>query len=700
MKKLLFIYITLIFYSLPTWSQEEVKPCSANDMMDELIIQHPELEDSILQSEAIQSAFRKEFSKSFDQKSDSPYIIPVVFHVIHNNGTENISATQIENAILNMNLDFSAQTSGLHLVHSEFVDRIANAGIQFALAKRDPDGNCTNGIVRTVSNTTYAGGENLKEISPIWDRSKYLNIWVCRKIENGSAGYSRYPSSVSSSFGAAIDGIVVRYDYVGAIGAASSNAIHTLTHEAGHWLDLPHTWGSTNDPGLESNCNTDDGVEDTPNTIGWTVCNLSGESCGSLDNVQNFMEYSYCSRMFTQGQAERMWAALNSPVAERNNLWTSENLIATGVLEEDKPCKADFDADKRVICIGDQVTFQDYSYNGITDRTWIFEGGYPAVQQGVNPVVTYETPGVFGVTLAAGDDINTVSTYKTQFIRVLDTAYVETSYTEGFEEISSFDNGVSQKWFTESSGNNPHWEVTTDASYSGNKSMRVQGLDAERGEISTIYSQTFEMSAFDSTNAHLSLRYSAKRRNANSDDKLRILVSRNCGLDWLMRKELKGSSLYTVSGNQSTPFIPQGPDDWEELVITNIAPVFFTSEFRIKIELETWRGNSVYIDDINLFNPLTVDAPEVLKLKDAVTIFPNPTTGTSQIQMSLIRDLDHLEIGLYDIAGRKIQEIYRAKMRQGAHELYIHAQDLPGGIYFVKFDTSQGSFTEKLILSK
>ena len=35
----------------------------------------------------------------------------------------------------------------------------------------------------------------------------------------------------------------------------------------GHWLNLPHTWGSTNEPGLASNCTTDDGVTDTPNTI-------------------------------------------------------------------------------------------------------------------------------------------------------------------------------------------------------------------------------------------------------------------------------------------------------------------------------------------------------------------------------------------------------------------------------------------------
>ena len=64
------------------------------------------------------------------------------------------------------------------------------------------------------------------------------------------------------------------------------------------------------------------------------LCIVSnGASCGSAqDNVQNYMEYSYCSRMFTQGQANRMRAALQSNTAQRNQLWTSANLAETGVL--------------------------------------------------------------------------------------------------------------------------------------------------------------------------------------------------------------------------------------------------------------------------------------------------------------------------------------------------------------------------------
>ena len=91
------------------------------------------------------------------------------------------------------------------------------------------------------------------------------------------------------------------------------------------------TWGSSNLPGLEENCEMDDNVEDTPNTIGWSSCDLSGSTCGSLDNVQNYMSYSFCSRMFTYGQKQRMRAAALSTTAQRNQLSVLSNLQATGV---------------------------------------------------------------------------------------------------------------------------------------------------------------------------------------------------------------------------------------------------------------------------------------------------------------------------------------------------------------------------------
>src|SRR3982750_4595750 len=103
---------------------------------------------------------------------------------------------------------------------------------------------------------------------------------------------------------------------VGSIGTGTPNGSRTITHEAGHWFNLKHLWGSTNQPQVACG---DDNVTDTPETQGTLSCNLSLSICNPpiIENVQNYMDYSYCNYMFTEGQKTRMRAAATSATASR-----------------------------------------------------------------------------------------------------------------------------------------------------------------------------------------------------------------------------------------------------------------------------------------------------------------------------------------------------------------------------------------------
>ncbi len=72
-------------------------------------------------------------------------------------------------------------------------------------------------------------------------------------------------------------------------------------------------------------------AESSNGTFGIDDFKING-NYGLIENVQNYMDYSYCSVMFTEGQKQAMYAALSSDVSFRNNLYTNENLIQTGVL--------------------------------------------------------------------------------------------------------------------------------------------------------------------------------------------------------------------------------------------------------------------------------------------------------------------------------------------------------------------------------
>lgn len=698
MKKILPILAgcMISFFSMSQESSEGVFFCHTTEMQELLFEENPSLRpiaDS-LGSIILKKAKSPGFSGM--RKDGDPYIIPVVFHIVHEGGEENISFEQIQNAVETMTNDFTGNNMFIESVNDNFQDIVADVGIEFRLAQRDPDGNCTNGVVRTFNYLTNEGGENLKEISPIWDRSRYLNIWVCKTIASGAAGYTYYPSTLAGDFGETNDGIVVRHDYVGGIGTSNLGRAHVLAHEVGHWIDLPHLWGSTNEPEVESNCETDDGVDDTPNTIGWTSCNPNGQSCGSLDNVQNFMEYSFCSYMFTEGQKTRMLAALTSPIAERNNLWTEETLISTGVLDEPELCDADFTSDRRTVCVGAEISFADLSFSAVESRSWIFEGGTPVTSSSANPVITYDSPGVFSVSLAAADaDGNQITEVKEAYIQVLDTGAIDLPFSEGFESGESFDELENDAFYTENLFGPDVWEISTEAGSTGNHSAVFRGTEAEFVvDRSAFVSKTFQLSDV-MENPVFSFKYAGGRRNSNGVDEVWVYISRNCGELWSLRKVFDDGEIYTSSGNFPNGYVPD-EDDWQEHVIDNVVPVFQNEEFRMRFEFRGQGGGTVYIDDINLIDGATLNTAYQSADEVGFHLYPNPAKNGVYLRFG-DEGQQSEQIVLYDVSGRTV-DVIPANNSDRSAEIYVDLSEYSKGIYLLEVQSDRGASAKKLII--
>ena len=282
--------------------------------------------------------------------------IPVVVHIIYNDSYSNISDAQVNSALTAINEDFNAANSDFNNVVSVFSSIKSDVGISFELASIDPDGNPTSGITRNESDFTDYADENVKSLV-MWDTDMYLNVWVVDNIESGAGAYAYYPGTAPNG----AEGIVCRHRQFGTIGTSSSYNFDstTMTHEIGHYLNLAHTWGDSNDAGLDGNCNDDDGVSDTPNTIGTLYgCNTNQYTCGSLDNVQNYMDYTDCTNMFSNGQRSRMHAALHSSMGGRINLWQYDNLIATGILDDTE-------------CNEEEITIQINTGNYANEISWL-----------------------------------------------------------------------------------------------------------------------------------------------------------------------------------------------------------------------------------------------------------------------------------------------------------------------------------------
>ncbi len=270
------------------------------------------------------------------------YIIPVVVHIIHDNGVENISDAAVVRSIEMLNTFFEGKSAYDHNIDSDFTavrGAFTTKKIRFVLAKFDPNGDPTNGIDRHQdAYYTIRGDNNNMRQNYHWPRENYFNIYVVRQAvaTSGTSGFATFPPNVASAANAYLDGHVMSAWAYGEHDEMHRTWYHNLAHEVGHWLNVYHIWANAGGNGNATHCSSDDSVADTPNTIGNSYANYgdfpgvgSITNCSTKDNITNMMDYtSAFYAMFTQGQKARMEAALNSSVADRNNLWSINNVLA------------------------------------------------------------------------------------------------------------------------------------------------------------------------------------------------------------------------------------------------------------------------------------------------------------------------------------------------------------------------------------
>jgi len=258
--------------------------------------------------------------------------IPIVFHVFHPNGSAGVPFSQIDYAMQDLNRTFAGADADYLTVNAAFDGVKSYTRIRFALAKIDPKGNPTNGIVYYQDRQSGFGngwGYDPQIASCAWDNYKYFNVYIMHDLYannvTNNSGIAWYPSTFMSDY--KIARVVYNYVYFGYGGSSYNNLDfnQTFTHECGHYLHLIHTFEGGNCASAGDQC------ADTPPTdVAGAGCNAV--RCGGLINGENYMDYNTsCYKNFTMDQNTRMEAALTSP--SRQPLWQYDNLVATGLLD-------------------------------------------------------------------------------------------------------------------------------------------------------------------------------------------------------------------------------------------------------------------------------------------------------------------------------------------------------------------------------
>ncbi len=689
------------------------RSCGTMDHLDMLLQQDPSLALRMQQEETRIQNF---IQNQYDPNVRTVYTIPVVFHVVYQNTTENISTAALNAQLQVLNDDFRKLNSDANLVPAVWQSIAADCEIQFCLATIDPQGNPTTGITRTQTTVgSFNTNDNVKFNSSggkdAWPAGSYLNIWVC-DLGSSLLGYAQFPGGPANT-----DGVVLNYRYTGTTATGAQPPFdkgRTATHEVGHYLNLYHIWG---DDG--GSCSGSDLVADTPNQADATGgCYNPGtvltDNCATSSPGymwQNYMDYTddACMYMFTNGQKARIVAVMTGSRASLQNSQgcgsSQSQANDAGMLSVVSPngavCSSTFQP---------VVTLKNFGTQTLTSVTIQYRVD-AAAYTNFNWTGSLATGAQVNVTLPSVTTTTGTHTFTTQTQNPNGNSDGNTSndltsstftvqgpgqnlpYTQGFESTTFPPAGHSVI--------NPDaattWVRSTAAAKTGVASMYIDNVNyAANGEIDQFVLPAVNLASVNNPVLTFEVAYQLytdPASNPNYSDTLRVQVSTDCGATWTTIYNKFGTQLTTANPTFSTtPFVPTA-SQWR-LETVSLIPYASAQNAQFRFVNITEYENNLYIDDINLTNSTGISSAA---LGSMVTLFPNPTNGMVTLNISL-PEAERLQVVVTNSLGQVVDQFEQGSTYGGQYQLNLEAQ--AEGMYFVQIRAGEAVTTQRIVLTR
>lgn len=624
--------------------------------------------------------------------------IPIVVHVVHDDEAvgigDNITSNQINSQIDVLNEDFRRRlnTNGYNN-HPDGAD----VEIEFCMALVDPNGNPmpepgihrVNRLLENFSAPPYTISyhQNTIQQATYWDPTKYLNIWVS-DLANDYLGFTILPGDTTAPLHK--DGVTITSTAFGRKGtvAAPYNLGRTLTHEIGHWLGLIHVWG-------DGGCSVDDGCADTPESDqpNYGCPSISPVHCNSNDMYQNYMDYTddACMNIFTQCQKNKMRSVMAN-VARRAALINSTVCQGTGA-----PL-ASFEASKIFACEGSQIQFTNQSTNTTTSWNWSFPGAIPDSSTLENPVVTYDNPGQYTVSLTVTNSIGNSSLTRTAYINITpDSAAL--LYEEDFE------NGLAD-WTVGNPDDGETWELAAVAGgNNGNYAASIRMfIYSDLDEVDELISPILDLSTYYEMELTFEHAYRAFTSGASLDS-LSVLASIDGGSTYpflLYRNAEDGNFNFATNATTANDFTPQSDEDWcyqgtqgATCNLIDLKQFSGEKDFRIKFVSRNGYGNNLYIDNVRLFGSCSpsVVSTNVSRKEMEIKVYPNPVSDILWIDFV---KAEEAKVQLWNTMGQQLlQQSFTTSQVNG--NVFIDMSHVAKGTYLLKIEQGRQTTFRKVV---
>ena len=157
---------------------------------------------------------------------------------------------------------------------------------------------------------------------------------------------------------------------------------------------------------------------------------------------------------------------------------------------------------------------------------------------------------------------------------------------------------------------------------------------------------------------------------SNENDSLIVLASTNDGITWPIRLFAKGGTSLATTSSTSSDFIP--------------------------VSSSQWRTYTISLQGIVGIGNISTEIPSGYELKQN---FPNPFNPTTNISFAIPKASDVI-IKIYDMAGKKVDEISKNNLQPGTYNYQWSGAALSSGIYYYSIEAGDFRNTKKMVLIK
>ncbi len=284
--------------------------------------------------------------------------------------------------------------------------------------------------------------------------------------------------------------------------------------------------------------------------------------------------------------------------------------------------------------------------------------------------------------LASSGSFNTISP----------TAFA-TSHTEGFEGYANQTPAPNNALLLNPQGHrvfivDPTWGGPNSGGYGNSQSaFRWSFVDQSfgGGDYADLVFAKLDFSA--STGNGISYSYAHALQTGFENDRLQVLVSTDCGSTWVLESQLIGNALSTTGLVSGGSFYPTA-NDWATDTV-DLSAYDGNADVMIAFKGICAGGNNLYIDDITIEGDMIVSSfSESLMNNIKGNIYPNPLNTTGTLQLNIEKS-EYLDIAIFDVLGKKLQQIESADFAKGIHNITFDASNLESGTYFVRYTSKE-----------